>query len=127
MFKVLQDSLKKSNEVVKYVMSVLPYVSRAIEFANKVQDLQKLDETLKLDIGWYLRDAGHRWDSIFMLAIAQDYFNQHYASLSTFTSDFDIEEDKLVLIIDKFRHLNQIIKEEDLTKIHLAKPMLDGK
>ena len=35
-FKVLQDSLKKSNEVVKYVMSVLPYVSRAIEFANKV-------------------------------------------------------------------------------------------
>lgn len=35
-FKVLQDSLKKSNEVVKYVMGVLPYVKRAIEFADKI-------------------------------------------------------------------------------------------
>ena len=35
-FKVLTDSLKKSNDVVKFVSSVLQYVDQAIALSDKV-------------------------------------------------------------------------------------------
>ena len=92
--KVLQESIKKSNEVVKFITTALPYVQKAIDFANNLAHLEKLNDEQKLELGWYLREAGNNWNSIFMLAIAQDYYNIHYAHIdsSTFSSEFDIIE-----------------------------------
>jgi hypothetical protein len=47
--------------------------------------------------------------------------------MSTATSEFDIIEDDLNLIIDKYTHFNRIIVSEKLDSIHLVKPLLDGK
>jgi hypothetical protein len=71
---VLQDSLKKSNEVVKFVMGVLPYVQKAIVFADQFVSHEKLTEAEKLEFAWYLRDAGHLWNAIFTLAVSQRYY-----------------------------------------------------
>lgn len=71
--KVLSDSLKKSNEVVKFVTGVLPYVTQSIELASIITSLPEdasLSQELKLKLGWHLREAGHRWDTIFLLALS---------------------------------------------------------
>lgn len=69
--KVLYDSLKKSNEVTKFVTGVLPHVPKTIEFANRLSQVQEeLSDEMKLELGFFMRDAGQLWNSIFMLAIA---------------------------------------------------------
>ena len=69
--KVLTDSLKKSNEVIKFVMSSLPYVEKAIQLSRRIIQVESpLDPELKLELGLYLREAGHRWETVFMLALA---------------------------------------------------------
>jgi tRNA nucleotidyltransferase (CCA-adding enzyme) len=91
--KVLQDSIKKSNEVVKFVMGVLPHVQKAMVFADQFRLHEKLSEAEKLEFAWYLRDAGPLWNAIFPLAVAQSYFESHYRiiqDVSKATSDFDI-------------------------------------
>ena len=91
--KVLQDSLKKSNEVVKFVMGALPYVQKAMVFADQFRLHEKLSEAEKLEFAWYLRDAGPLWNAILPLAVAQSYFESHYRlvqDVSKATSDFDI-------------------------------------
>ena len=69
-------------------------MNKAIEFANNLSHLEKLNDDQKLELGWYLRDAGHHWSSVFMLAIAQEYFNSHYShvDIAVATSEFDIIE-----------------------------------
>lgn len=47
--------------------------------------------------------------------------------MSTTTSEFDIIEADLNLIIDKYTHFNRMIVSEKLDNIHLVKPLLDGK
>jgi len=37
------ESLKKSNEVVKFITSALPYVQKANEFANNLAHVEKLN------------------------------------------------------------------------------------
>ncbi len=90
--KVLQESLKKSNEVLKFVTGTIPFVQKATEFANKFAATESLNNNEKLELGLFLRDAGHHWNSIFLLAISQEYFNIHYQHLdhTTATSEFDI-------------------------------------
>jgi hypothetical protein len=68
--KVLADSLKKSNESSKFVMSTLPHVTKAVEYANKFGGLEKLTSDQKLEFGLYMREAGSHWNSIFLLAIS---------------------------------------------------------
>jgi hypothetical protein len=34
--KVLQESLKKSNEAVKWIMQTIPHVHKAVDFASKL-------------------------------------------------------------------------------------------
>jgi hypothetical protein len=62
------------------------------------------------------------------LAIAQDYFQGHFAEKSPSTSsDFDIEEAALAQLVLKYSHLNDLIRVSHLETIHLVKPLLDGK
>jgi len=37
--KVLFDSLKKSNEVMKFVIGVLPHIPKAVEFAHRISQI----------------------------------------------------------------------------------------
>ncbi len=122
------DSLKKSNEVVKFITTALPYVQKAIDFANNFAHVEKLNNEQKLELGWYLREAGINWSSIFMLAIAQDYFNSHYTQvdISTATSEFDIIESDIQELLAKYTHFNTLLHSENLNTIHLIKPLLDG-
>jgi hypothetical protein len=49
--------------------------------SNKVLEIPEgtaLPDSLKLELGLYLREAGPRWDSIYLLALAQDYYNLNY-------------------------------------------------
>ena len=128
--KVLQDSLKKSNEVTKYVMSVLPYIESTIAIANELSGVEVLNDQQKLKLGMHLREAGHRWESIFMLAIAEEYCRTHYPQdidPKTATSEFDMSEEDLTLLVNgKYSHLNKLINDNHLQTIHLVKPMLDG-
>ena len=103
--KILQDSLKKSNDCVKFVTEVLKCV----------------------ELGLYLREAGPRWDSIFLIALSQEYFNLYYRGKPMATSEFDINEEHILPLIQKYTHLNSVINTEDLTLVHNMKPQLDGK
>ena len=77
----------------------------------------------------FLRDAGQHWNSIFLLAISQEYFSTHYEQLDhkAATSDFDINDADLQILIAKYFHYNSLIKKELLDGIHLVKPLLNGK
>ena len=55
--KVLYESLKKSNEVIKFVTQAVQYVNQAIIFANNVEKLESMPDDLKLSIGLFLREA----------------------------------------------------------------------
>ena len=130
--KVLQESLKKSNDAVKWIMQTIPYVHKAVEFATRLEthDLSTpLSQDIKLELGWYMREAGHRWDAIFMLALAQDYFNTHYKGqdLSKFSSDYDLNLEDLEQLIAKYTHFNSLLKNEHLADMHQVKVLLDGK
>ena len=127
--KILQDSLKKSNDCVKFVTEVLKCVEGAILLAAKVSAYpdSKLPNDLKLELGLYLREAGPRWDSIFLIALSQEYFNLYYRGKPMATSEFDINEEHILPLIQKYTHLNSVINTEDLTLVHNMKPQLDGK
>lgn len=90
--RVLQESLKKSNEVLKFVTGTIPHVLKATEFATRFASSESLKNEEKLELGLFLKDAGHHWNSIFLLAIGLEYFSTHYEQLdhTTATSDFDI-------------------------------------
>lgn len=76
--KVMAESLKKSNDVVKLVMGTVPYVDKTVEMADRLKNLNHLGE-LKLEVGLFLREAGHKWDSIYLLAISKEYYNSEYS------------------------------------------------
>ena len=46
--KVLQESLKKSNEVLKFVTGTIPFVLKAIEFASRFASSESLTNEEKL-------------------------------------------------------------------------------
>lgn len=127
--KVISDSLKKSNESSKFIMSTLPYVAKAVLYADKFSQLDSLTAEQKLEFGLYLREAGSHWNSVFLLAIAQEYFNQHYQSVdpASASSDFDIDHKLMEPLLAKYAHLNDLIAHERLSGVHQTKPLLDGK
>ena len=92
--RVLQESLKKSNEVLNFVMGTIPFVQKTTEFATKFSVSESLSNDEKLELGLFLRNAGHHWNSTILLAISQEYYNLHYEQLdyTTATSDFDIQD-----------------------------------
>ena len=94
---MLQDSLKKSNEVLNFVTGTIPFVQKVSELATKFSASESLNNDEKLELGLFLRNAGHHWKSTFLLAISQEYFTLHYAQLdyTTAKSDFDIQEPDL--------------------------------
>lgn len=108
--KVLYDSLKKSNEIIKFVtLQTLPFIKQCIEFATLTQLLDSpIDKSIKLDLGLFLRQAGHKWDAVMLLAIAQDYYDKVYkqnvksSGLKCFNSEYDIEEEIIKDVIAKY-------------------------
>ncbi|TNV82489.1 hypothetical protein FGO68_gene295 [Halteria grandinella] len=125
---ILTESLKKPANSIKYVLGVHPYVEKAIQFAQQLSQLHEpINEELKLQLGWYLREAGHRWDSVYLLAIAKEYFNTIFnVPGEAATSEFNVSESHLLQIIEKYGRLNQVINEEQLDKVHMMRPALDG-
>jgi hypothetical protein len=95
--RVLQESLKKSNEVMNFVTGTIPFVHKATELASKFSATESLSKDEKLELGLFLRNAGYHWSSIILLAISQEYYNLHYEQVdySTATSDFDIQDPDL--------------------------------
>ena len=84
-----------------------------------------LTSDVKLELGWYLREAGHRWDSIFLVALAKEYFDRYFFGKidpAVGSSDFDITEPNFQPLIEKYSHLNRVIAAENLDQIHLLKP-----
>jgi hypothetical protein len=76
--RVLQESLKKSNEVLNFVTGTIPFVQKATALATKFSASESLTNDDKLELGLFLRNAGHHWSSTILLAIAQEYYNLHY-------------------------------------------------
>ena len=56
----------------------VPYAEKVIEFCNKIASMEQFSPEFKLEIGLFLREAGHRWDSIFLLALAKEYYDLHH-------------------------------------------------
>jgi len=56
-----------------------------------------LNKDEKLELGLFLRNAGHIWSSTILLAISQEYYNLHFEQVdyTTATSDFDIQDSEL--------------------------------
>jgi hypothetical protein len=76
--RVLQESLKKSNEVLNFVTGTIPFVQKAIALASNFSASESLSNDEKLELGLFLRNAGHHWNSTILLCIAQEYYNLHY-------------------------------------------------
>jgi hypothetical protein len=95
--RVLQESLKKSNEVLNFVTGTIPFVLKTTELATKFSTSEALNKDEKLELGLFLRNAGHNWSSTILLAISLEYFNIQYGQLdyTTATSDFDIQDQDL--------------------------------
>ena len=72
---ILNNSLKRSNEVQKFVLDTCKGVPLHLQFADmlatgdgsSVFGVEDFERRLKL--GWYLREAGPRWASIQLLAL----------------------------------------------------------
>ena len=78
-------------------MGTIPFVQKTTEFATKFSVSESLSNDEKLELGLFLRNAGHHWNSTILLAISQEYYNLHYEQLdyTTATSDFDIQDPAL--------------------------------
>jgi hypothetical protein len=58
---------------------------------------------------------------------ACNHFVAMAALPTTATSDFDIQDPDLYVLVAKYFHFNSLIKKELLDSIHLVKALLDGK
>lgn len=63
---ILTNSLKRSNEVQKYVLDTCKSVPAYLEFTVELQNNGDVfgDPVRRVSLGWYLREAGPRWASI---------------------------------------------------------------
>ena len=64
---ILNNSLKRSNEVQKFVLDTCKGVPQHLAFANELAANGNVfleDPEKRLKLGWYLREAGPRWTSI---------------------------------------------------------------
>ena len=73
---ILNNSLKRSNEVQKFVLDTCKSVPGHREFTNEYTANTGVFEAeleRKVALGWFLREAGPRWTSIQLLACAMEY------------------------------------------------------
>lgn len=63
---ILTNSLKRSNEVQKYVLETCKSVPAQLEFTEELLNNGEAfgDPARRVALGWYLREAGPRWTSI---------------------------------------------------------------
>ena len=63
---ILASSLTRSNEIQKFVLETCKGIENAELFETKLvenMDFFSLNDQ-KLNLGWYLKESGHRWLSI---------------------------------------------------------------
>lgn len=72
--RIILESLKKSNDVLKFVNQTIPFVNKAIHFADVFEKNENAVKDSKLEFGLFLREAGFKWDAVFLIAIAKDYY-----------------------------------------------------
>ena len=72
---ILANSLTRPNEVQKFVLETCKGVEKSLILTEKHntnnQFLEESNE--KLDLGWYLREFGHRWIQIQLVGAALEY------------------------------------------------------
>ena len=64
---ILNNSLKRSNEVQKYVLDTCKSVPVHTAFTYELManpEVFQSDPARRVALGWYLREAGPRWTSI---------------------------------------------------------------
>ena len=73
---ILNNSLKRSNEVQKFVLDTCKGVPGHRDFTNEFTANTAVFEAeteRRTALGWFLREAGPRWTSIQLLACALEY------------------------------------------------------
>lgn len=123
---ILNVSLKRSTEVQKFVLETSCATPTYVDFMNELASNPQVFVTQperKIALGWFLRSAGPRWPSIQLLGAAHEYCK----SVDGQSRVAEIDTAMLDAIIAKQAALNAEIENNDLTNIHLVKPLIDGK
>ena len=114
---VLMNSLKRSNEVMKFVLDTCQNLDTCIALLTKVsQDTDcgfLASDEARVELGRYLKETGGvRWPPVILLADVK-------MTTTGFKPGHNLNAE--------IKALNDAIKRLQLTDIHERKPLLDGK
>eukprot|EP00350_Pseudokeronopsis_sp_OXSARD2_P011379 CAMPEP_0170567506 /NCGR_PEP_ID=MMETSP0211-20121228/80525_1 /TAXON_ID=311385 /ORGANISM="Pseudokeronopsis sp., Strain OXSARD2" /LENGTH=127 /DNA_ID=CAMNT_0010888983 /DNA_START=766 /DNA_END=1149 /DNA_ORIENTATION=+ len=99
-------------------------------YSHKFYQLQQMGEC-KLEFGQFLREAGQKRQSIFINSLALEYYNLTYKvqadnNFKDVSTEFVVNEDLLKELVQRYVHLNELIKAEKLENVHNWKAIIDG-
>ena len=120
---ILVNSLTRPNEVQKFVLETCKGVEKSLIFTEKHDTNNQFleDNNDKLELGWYLREFGHRWTQIQLVGAALEYCKDKPEG-----SVRQVDDEELKVIRDKQNSLNATIQTHKLGTIHQTKPLLAG-
>ena len=99
---ILNNSLKRSNEVQKYVLETCQGVPGHIAFTNELQNNPQAfeaDPARRVALGWYLRETGSRQTSIQLLSCVLEYCRG--LDRATMLRDTQIDTTKILTILER--------------------------
>ena len=128
---ILQDSLKRPNEVQKFTLDTCKHLAEYVELLEiHAQDnsvfINQSEKVLKL--GWFIREAGERFTSVSILATAWLYCKDlDQVDTHQVIKEQGVDLERLAQITQGQTGLNQCIKDLGLDDFHKVKPLMDGK
>lgn len=106
---ILNESIKRGQAPQKFVLATIEHTPLCSHYAHADFAEIMADDQKKLELGHYLRLAGHHWPSTVLLAACKDLYNKEEG------------------VAERYRALNDSLKEANLDNVHMAKPLADGK